>query len=144
MELIIVVVIILIFCLVLNVNINYIMFGFLALVGMFFALLTIGFTFCLVRLLLSKPKEAEFVKFDKAQKGKYKVAYYLIDGEEYPCMFPKEFIMENKLYSTEKTYKVMLNMRTKKVFDRYAIITCVLGLIFSVCFCVGLILFFQL
>lgn len=141
MELIIVIVIILVLCLILNVSINYIIFVCLILVEIFFALLTIGFAYCIVRLLLSRRSEARFIRFEKAPKGKFQVAYYLVGEGEYPCAFPKEFIMENKLYSTDKIYNVMLDVRTKKVYDRYAITTCILGFIFSVCFCTGIILF---
>ena len=144
MELLIIIVIIVVFCLVLNISINYILFGCLVLSEIFFGLMTIGFAYCIIRLLLSKRSEGKFTRFDKAPKGKLQVAYYLVGDEEYPCAFPKEFIMENKLYLTDKIYNVMLDSKKNKVYDRYAITTCVLGFIFSVCFCVGMILFLHL
>ena len=141
MELIIIIVIIMVLCLVLNVSINYIVFACLILVEIFFGLLTIGFAYCIVRLLLSKRSEARFIRFDKAPKGKLEVAYYLVGDGEYPCAFPREYVMENKLYSTDKIYNVMLDVRKKKVYDRYAITTCILGFTSSMCLCVGIIRF---
>ena len=144
MELLIIIVIIVVLCLVLNISINYILFGCLVLSEIFFGLMTIGFAYCIIRLLLSKRSEGKFIRFDKTPKGKLQVAYYLVGDEEYPCAFPKEFIMENKLYLTDKIYNVMLDSKKNKVYDRYAITTCVLGFIFSVFFCVGMILFLHL
>lgn len=141
MELIIVIAIILVCCLILNVNFNYILFGVIILMCVLFALMAIGFTYCVVRLTMSKAKEASFVRFDKGKNNKFQVACYEIDGEEYRCMFPKEFIMQKKLYPADRTYKVMLDMKSKKVYDRYAITTCILGLIISVSFSVGMVVF---
>lgn len=136
MELIIVIAIIVVCCLILDVNLNYILFGVIILMCVLFALMAIGFTYCIVRLTMSKARKASFVRFDKAGNSKFQVAYYEIDGEEYPCMFPKEFIMEKKLYPIDKIYKVLLDVKAKKVYDRYAIATCISGLIISVSFCV--------
>lgn len=136
MELIIVIAIIVVCCLILDVNLNYILFGVIILMCVLFALMAIGFTYCIVRLTISKARKASFVRFGKAGNSKFQVAYYEIDGVEYPCMFPKEFIMEKKLYPIDKIYKVLLDVKAKKVYDRYAIATCIIGLIISVGFCV--------
>ncbi len=141
MEIIIVIAIILVLCLILDVNLNYILFGVVILMCVLFALMAIAFAYCIVRLIMSKAKKARFVKFDKANNSKFKVAFYEIDGEEYPCMFPKEFIMEKKLYPVDKTHKVLLDTKAKKVYDRYSIATCILGLIISVSFCVVMAIF---
>lgn len=142
MELIIVIAIILVLCLILGVNLNQILMGVTMLVCIFFIFMAIGFIYCAVRLLFCKQKEAYFSRFDNVKNGRVQVAYYLVEGEEYPCVFPKELVMEKKLYSTDKSYTVMLDMKSKKIYDRYAIATCVLGLLFSVGFCIVLVIIF--
>ena len=130
MEFIIIIAIIIVCCIILNVNMNYILSGIAILMCVIFALMTVFFIYSIIKLATSKRKEARFVRFDKVKNSRVEMAYYLIENEEYPCFFPKEFILENKLYSKDKIYKVMLNNKSKKVFDRYAIATCILGLIF--------------
>lgn len=74
--------------------------------------------------------------------GKLRVAFYLVEGQEYPCLFPKEGVLEERLYSKDKPCFVMWNRRLGKVFDKFAITTCLLGLVFSVGMSVGLGLVF--
>lgn len=135
MEIIIVNAIILVLCMILGVKLNYILLGITILAVIFFGLMTIGFSYCIIRVLFSKRKEARFVRFGKPSENRFQVAYYLIEEKEYPCMFPKEFVMENKLYMTDKTCSVMLDRKANRVYDQYAIATCVLGLVFGACFC---------
>ncbi len=139
MEILILIIIVLVYCLVLDVNQSYILMGVAVLVGIFAVLLTLGFLFCNICLLFSKRKAAKFVRMDCIKSNKYQVAYYLVEGKEYPCMFPKEGIMEERLYNKDKAYHVMLNERLGKVFDRFAVATCVLGLIFGMCLIAGVV-----
>ena len=132
MEFVIIIAVIIVCCLILNVNTSYIIFGLAILMCGIFALMAIFFVYSIIKLACSKPKEARFQRFHKVKNSKVQMAYYLVEGEEYPCFFPKEFILEKKLYSQDKIYKVMLNKKSKKVFDKYAITTCVLGLFFCV------------
>ncbi len=130
MEFIVVCIIILVCCMILGVSLNYILytvFGVVLLLSLFF---TLFFVFCIVCLLFSKRKEARFVRFDKLRDSKYQVAYYLVEGSEYPCVFPKEGIFSNKLYQQDRVYYVFLNKKLEKVLDRFATITCILGLVF--------------
>ena len=136
MEIIIVIAIILVLCLILGVKLNYILFGMSLLATVFFGLMAIAFSYCLIRVLFSKRKEARFVRFDEPSENKLQVAYYLVEEKEYPCMFPKEFVMENKLYPIDKTRSVMMDRKANRVYDQYAISTCVLGLLFGIGFCV--------
>ena len=131
MEILILIIIVLVYCLVLNVNLNYILLGAGALIGIFTVLFTIAFLFCNICLLFSKRKEAKFIRMDYSKSNKFQVAYYLVEGKEYPCMFPKEGILEERLYNKDKTYYVMLNEKLGKVFDRFAVATCVLGFAFG-------------
>ena len=139
MEIIILIIIVLVYCMVLNVELNYIVLGGAALIGIFSVLFTLGFFLCGICLLFSKRKEAKFIRMDQAKNNKFQVAYYLVEGKEYPCMFPKEGIMEARLYNKDKTYHVMLNEKLGKVFDRFAVTTCVLGFVFGLIFSAGII-----
>lgn len=139
MQILIMIIIILMYCLILNISLNYILSAVAILITLFSVLLTLFFGYAAICLLFSKRKKAKFSRFDKAENGKYQVAYYLVEGKEYPCVFLKEGVMENQLYQKEKTYNVMLNKRMQKVYDRYAVMTCALGFIVSVGFSIGMI-----
>ncbi len=140
MEFLVVCIIILVCCMILGVNLDYILyavFGMVLLLSLFF---TLFFVFCNVCLLFSKRKEARFVRFDKLRDSKYQIAYYLAEGNEYPCVFPKEGIFSNKLYQQDRVYYVFFSKKLKKVFDRFATITCILGLVFWSILSVSLII----
>lgn len=141
MEFIIIIAIILVLCFILGVNLNYILFGIAILGSIVFGFMMIAFMYCTIRMMFAKQKKANFVRFDKVNDGKMQVAYYSVEGEEYPCIFPKEFVLENKLYSSDKKYNVRLDAKAKKVYDPYAITTCILGLLFSAGLCVALGIF---
>lgn len=138
MEILILLIIVLVYCLVLDVNLSYIFMGGIVLVGIISVLFTLAFLFCNICLLFSKRKEARFLRMDYVKGGKHQAAYYLVEGKEYPCMFPKEGILEELLYNKEKQYHVLWNKKLGKVFDRFAVTTCVLGLFFGLCLCVGI------
>ena len=131
MQILIIILIVLVYCLVLNVDLYYIMLGGALLIGVVAGLFTLAFVYCDICLLFSKRKEATFLRMDSVKGSKFQVAYYLVDGVEYPCIFPKEGVLENKLYQKDKTYHVMLNRKLGKVFDRFAVATSVLGLVFG-------------
>lgn len=81
MEIIIIIAVILVLCLILGVKLNYILFGLAILATVFFGLMAIGFSYCIIRVLVSKRKEARFVRFDKTSENKFRVAYYLVEGK---------------------------------------------------------------
>lgn len=132
MEIIVVSIIIFALCMILGVSLNYILLAVFAIFCLFSSFLSLFFLYSVICLLLSKRKEARFIRFDKLRNSKYQAAYYLVDGVEYSCVFPREGIMKDKLYQQNKIYHVMLNKKMEKVFDRFAISTCVLGLVFSI------------
>lgn len=131
MELIILIAVILVLCFILGVNLNYILFGIIIMGCILFGFAMIAFAYCIVRLMFTKSTKARFVRFGKVKDNRIQVAYYLVEEEEYPCIFPKEFVLENKLYSQDRIYKVRVDEKIKRVYDRYAITTCILGLLFS-------------
>ena len=138
MEFLMVLIIVIILCLILNVSLNYILTGILILVGVGAVLFAVSFLYCFVILLCSKKKEARFVRIGPAKGNRFQVAFYLVEGAECPCMFPGEAILTDKLYRTDKPCHVMWHPRKDKVFDRYACVTCVLGLMVSVVLSVGI------
>lgn len=117
---------------ILGVSLNYILYAIFAVFCLLSVFLSLFFLYSIICLLFSKRKEARFIRFDKLRNSKYQAAYYLVDGVEYSCVFPREGIMKDKLYKKNRIYHVMLNKRMEKVFDRFAISTCVLGLVFSI------------
>lgn len=67
------------------------------------------FTVSLVRLLLSEKAEAKFSRIDKRPNGKFRVAYYMVNGQEYPNIFPEEGVFRSKLYKTGRIYTVRID-----------------------------------
>lgn len=129
MEYIFILIAIAIFVSVITGNLGYILFGIIGFLLILSGLLMITFSICTVLLLMSKWKEARFLRVDlPSEEAKYKVAYYLVEGEEISCLFPEEGIFRKKLYRTDRTYHVLLNKKLGRVFDRFAVATCILGL----------------
>ncbi|MCR4604365.1 MAG: hypothetical protein K5639_00010 [Eubacterium sp.] len=115
---------------VLTDNLIYILVGVGILIALVVAVLLIWSSVCLVLMLMSKWKNAEFVKTDlPTEKSRFNVAYYMIDGKEVRNIFPDEGILKDKLYKTDKTYHVLYNKKLDKAFDRFSITTCLLGFI---------------
>lgn len=142
MEIIILIIIVIVYCLALDVSLNYIMFAGGILLCIFSGILTLSFLYCSICLLFSKRKEAKFIRMDRTKRSRYQVAYYLVEGTEYPCIFPKEAVWEDKLYNKDKIYHVMLNKKIHKVYDRFAVTTCIVGLLFGMGLSLGSILMF--
>lgn len=112
-------------------NFALILFGLIFL-ELLLILMLLFFVFCNIHLIFSRTQQARFTKFGIPPKGRFTVAYYDIDGAEYPCIFPKESGYTSKSYKTDKIYKVRYSKFLKKVFDVWSICTCILGLVFSV------------
>lgn len=135
MEYVLILIVIAILASVLTENLGYIFFCVTGLLFLLSGLLVITFFICSVLLLMSKRKEAKFLRVDlPSENAKYKVAYYLVEGKEIPCLFPEEGIFRKRLYRTDKTYHVLFNKKLGKAFDRFAVATCILGLIWGIGF----------
>lgn len=134
MEILIFIVVIIVACLLLNVNINYIFFGMIIIMGIFFALLAVGFAYCCIDLTRCRRCVAQFKGFEKVKERKYESACYLVEGTVIPCFFPRELVLHNKLYSKDKNYFVFVNVRKNRLYDRFAVTTCILGLVLSAVF----------
>lgn len=137
MEFLMVLIIVIVLCLILNISLNYIVTGILILAGVGAVFFAVSFLYCFVMLLCSKKKVARFVRIGPAKGERFQVAFYLVEGVECPCMFPREAVLTDKLYRTDRSCRVMWHPGKGKVFDRYACVTCVLGLAVSVALSVG-------
>ena len=131
MELVIALIVIIVFCKILGVSNEMLVLGGLALIELTIVLMMFMFAYFCVRMLFTKRREAKFTRVNKAPKGNFKVAYYEVDGTEYPCIFPSEMILNDKMYRTDRTYKVLYSKRSKKVYDIWTILTCIIGFVFS-------------
>lgn len=131
MEIIIGLIVIVVVCKILGVSNFILILCGLGIIELIIILLFIFFVFHTINIFFSKEQNAVFTKFDSVKKNEFEVAFYEIDGVEYPCVFPKESKFTNA-YSTENICSVRYSKRLKKVYDKWAIATCVVGLVFSV------------
>lgn len=131
MEFILIIAVIAVLCVIFQVSIDIIIMGVAILTGLVVLSMTLLFVYFFIRLLFSRKVRADFSRIDKPEKTKFRTAYYIIDGVEYPCVFPAESIMTNTLYKKDKKYNVWINRRMKCVYDRFAFTTCVMG--FLIC-----------
>lgn len=131
MEFILVIAVIAVLCVIFQVSTDIIIMCIAILTGFVIAVMTLLFIYFFARLLFSKKVKADFSRIDKTEKTKFRTAYYIIDGVEYPCVFPAESIMTNTLYKKDKKYNVWINRRMKCVYDRFAFTTCIMGFLVS-------------
>ena len=144
MEKIIVVIILAILALLFLGKQTVVMVGVLGAVAIASAGMTLFFIFFVIRLLFSKKRKAKFLRIERNTIFKWRAAFYEIGGEEYPCVFPDDGIMDDKIYKTDKEYTVFLNRRMGKVYDRIAVTTCVIGLVFTLAIDFGMIFLYLL
>lgn len=141
MEFFAVLAVVIIICVILGVSTSTIIVGLLILAGLIIASCMFMFLFAVSRLLRSEKKEAVFDKVDKPENSRFRSAYYIVDGREYKCIFPSE---PKGMYKKEKKCHVYLHSKTGTLFDRYAMITCVLGTILSVGLVAGILCFIYI
>lgn len=132
MEFILVIAVIAVLCIIFQISTDMIIMGVMVITGLILIAMILLFVYFFIRLLFSRKCEAYFSKIDRPEKNKFRTAYYIIDGVEYPCVFPAEGIFMNTLYRKDKKYHVRLNLRMKQVYDRFAFATCVIGFSASV------------
>lgn len=103
----------------------------LGIIALFIVFMALLFAFFCLNLLFSKPKKAVFSREYKPHNSRFSVACYSFDGKEFPCVFPMESAMKSRLYDKQKSCFVMYSRLLRRVYDIWAILTCILGLIFS-------------
>lgn len=131
MEVIIGLIIIIVICKIFGVSNFVIILCALGLIELAIIAMMLFFIYFSIHLVFTKKKQASFTKFGTPDKTKFKSAYYMIEDTEYPCIFPRESGFSSRIYNTDKIYNVWFSKSLKKVYDKWAIITCIVGLIFS-------------
>lgn len=131
MEFFLIIAVIIVLCILLGVSAELMILGALAFIGLVIFAMLLLFIFFFIMLITSRKTEAVFTKTDKRPNGKFNVAFYIIGDKEYPCIFPSEPNFRKLVYKEGKSYRVMLNNRMGAVFDKWAVTTCITGLIFS-------------
>ena len=129
MEFIAAILVIVVLCIILGVSTGVMIAAALALVGLIIVFVAAFFTVSLIRLLLSEKAEAKFSRIDKRPNGKFRVAYYMVNGQEYPNIFPEEGVFRSKLYKTGRIYTVRIDRSRRFVFDRFACATTAAGFV---------------
>ena len=127
MEVVAVIVVIAVLCLVLGVKPIYLAFAAAALISAMAIISVLMLMYFFVRLLFAKKHKAVFSRIDKSPVHRFKVAYYTIDGEEYPNIFPEEGFLHNILYRSDRSSTVYLTRSRKFVYDKFACLTCTVG-----------------
>ncbi len=131
MEIILTIAVIIVLCILLNISADLIIMGIIILCALLIGTMAIFFTYSMLLMLTAKKQKASFVKFDKNPKGKYTSAYYRISERELPCIFPCEPGFLKKIYASDKHCTVRCNLKKGFVYDKFAAVTTVFGLIFS-------------
>lgn len=143
MEIILVILIVSVLAVIVGVKVIWLVFGFAALIGLAFAVSMILLTVFFVRLLFTRKHTASFSRIDKSPRSRFNVAYYIIDGTEYPNIFPEEGFLQNKLYPSDKQHTVFLTKNQKYVYDKFACMTCTIGFLMSIASIIAGILIFP-
>ncbi len=142
MEFVIVIIVIAVLFIILGIKPIFLILLALLILWLLFAAASVFFFYFFFVLTASKKKSAYFVKIDKHPKSRFKTAYYLIEGKEYPNVFPEEGFMEKLLYKTNVEYHVRLSSKGF-VFDRFSFATCYIGFILSITFFIGTFVFIK-
>lgn len=143
MEFILVIVIIVVLCIILGVKTIYLLAAGAALLGLVYIASLALLSFFFVRLLFAKKHKAVFSRIDKSPRGSFKVAYYNIDGTEYPNVFPEEGLLRSKLYRSDRNSTVFLTKNKKNVYDKFACATCTIGILLTIATAVAVIMILR-
>ncbi len=83
------------------------------------------FAVCLVMLIFTVKSRGSFVEFN--EEGRFPCAVYDIGGERVKNLFPREMIMQNKLYIPGKEINLLYFKPRRFALDRNAVLTIVIG-----------------
>lgn len=97
----------------------------LLIIGFLVALIGVFFAVCLAMLAFSRVRRGVFVRFDEDLR--FPCAVYRLGTEEVANMFPCEMIMRDKLYNPEKQVTLLYCKPRRKVFDKNALFTIIIG-----------------
>lgn len=129
MEYIIGFIVLIVIMICLGVSRNIIIGVVLGALGLAALLIYIFFIYAMTLLLRSVGKRGEFVRTYKGDKQSFDRAYYMIEGQEYPCALPAEFVMRDIIYKKGKEVGVRLVKKKGLVLDKNAVSCIVLGFV---------------
>ncbi|MBO6301199.1 MAG: hypothetical protein J6N15_02035 [Ruminiclostridium sp.] len=127
MEVIVGLIVIILLLLILGFGPDVIIFGLVGLLTLAAAVSALVLMYFAARLALSKRCSGTFTRIGKHGNRRYDCAYYSVDGEELPNVFPAEMVMKKRLYNSEKTVKLRTDRGGKFVYDRNARATILTG-----------------
>lgn len=111
----------------------------MAAICVFVVAVAVFFLWCAARLAFSRNRRGIFCGVEK--NGKFEHAIYIVDGEEYMCVFPSEKLLREKVYKADKPVRVWL-LPKGRLFDTGAFVTIVAGTVFFVPSAVLWVMFF--
>ena len=138
MELIVIIAVAVVLVLILGASIETVLVGVLFLLGTIMGLITVFFAVCGTGLIRSEKCRGEFVRIDRCQYRNFPCAYYRVNGNEYPNIFPCEIIFKNRIYRNDISVKLFLTAGKKYVFDKNAVYATIIGLVFGTVSTVGI------
>ncbi len=92
---------------------------------------TVFFVVTNIMMIGAKRVEAHYSRTEKNYWGSLDRVFYIIDGEEYPNMFPGEVAFKDILYKQEKSVMVVFT-KGRRVFDRNAELCSRIGLVLGI------------
>lgn len=96
----------------------------------FFGAMAVFFVVFGVTLIFSKRKKGVFSRVDKWGKTNIDRAWYIVDGVEYPNIFPCEVALRELFYHEGKEVSLLFLGKSGKVIDFNAVSCIILGIIF--------------
>ncbi|MBR4452156.1 MAG: hypothetical protein IKS39_10005 [Clostridia bacterium] len=142
MEKLIAIAIVLILILIFTGRVNILIVGVSILIAATAVFMTFFFVVNFFVFITFRPRDAEYLRIEGRFNDRWHNACYLVDGEEYLCIMPWEGIFIKQLYKKNKKCKVLFNKKIGRVYDKYAIATSALGLVFSIGLDIGLVLLY--
>ncbi len=138
MEVVVGLVVIILLLLILGFGPDVIIFGLVGLLTLASVASALVLMYFAVRLLLAKRCSGTFTRIGRQDKRKYDCAFYSVDGEELPNVFPAEMVMKKRLYNNKKAVKLRIDRGKRFVYDRNARATIITGVPLTLLLSAGL------
>ncbi len=105
------------------------------------AVMIVFFLGCSIVLMLCRKENGRFVRYEHFER--FDRAVYLVNGEEFACVFPAENLARKKIYGdSEIVLRVYRGKKRKYAFDPHSILIIRIGTAFSVC-CILIVAFMM-
>ena len=127
---------------ILGVEVAFILQILLGIMFVAMVLTAVFFVWTGLTLIGSKRRKAVYDRIDKAEGSPFRTAVYVAGGEELRNTFPSEMLLRSLLYNKDKPSSVRVTKKGK-VYDRYSLITVVMGNVLAPLSVVGLAAWFS-